>query len=190
MIEMKDPIDTPKSPGNLTPAQSRELLARSWVKAQPSVLAFVIASAPQFSDAEDLLQEVAAEVALRFDEYDPARPFLPWALWVAKIKIADYYRGKKREKLLFVGEAIDALAEACSRAQALMSDEQHALGECLAETTGRSRELLAMRYARDLKPRQIAEELGMSAAAVRVTLSRVRTALSDCVNQRLGKTAS
>ncbi|TWT39213.1 sigma-70 family RNA polymerase sigma factor [Blastopirellula retiformator] len=184
---MNQPIKKTPSTNALTPAQSRELLARNWVKAQPSVLAFVIASAPQFTDAEDLLQEVAAEVAIRFDDYDPSRPFLPWALWVAKIKIADFYRGKKREKLVFVGEAMDALVEACARVQDLMTEEQQALRECLAQTSGRSRELLTLRYAQDMKPRQIATALGMSAAAVRVTLSRIRTALSDCVNQRLGR---
>jgi RNA polymerase sigma-70 factor (ECF subfamily) len=171
----------------LTAAQSRELLARNWVKAQPSVLAFLIASTPQFSDAEDLLQEVAAEVAIQFDKYDPSRPFLPWALWVAKIKIADFYRGKKREKLVFVGEVLDTLVGACARMHEAMADEHRALGECLQRTSGRSRELLTLRYGQDMKPRQIAATLGLSAAAVRVTLSRIRTALAECVRQQLGK---
>jgi RNA polymerase sigma-70 factor (ECF subfamily) len=169
----------------LAPAQSRELLARNWVTAQTSVLAFLIASTPQFSDAEDLLQEVAAQAALQFDHYDPDRPFLPWVLGIAKIKIADFYRGRNRERLVFVGEAIEAVAGACLRVQETMIEEQRALRECLQETTGRSRELLLLRYAHDMKPRHIAERLGMSAAAVRVTLSRVRTALSDCVRRRL-----
>ena len=168
-------------------ALSRELLARSWVKAQPSVLAFLVASTPQFSDAEDLLQEVAAEVAIQFDKYDPGRPFLPWALWVAKIKIADFYRGRKREKLVFVSEVLDSLAGACARMHEAMAEEHQALGECLQLTSGRTRELLTLRYAQDMKPRQIAAKLGLSAAAVRVTLSRIRTALAECVRQRLGK---
>ncbi|MHC2069567.1 sigma-70 family RNA polymerase sigma factor [Bremerella sp. T1] len=174
----------------LTERDARELLTRSWMKAQPSVFAFVIASTPQFSDAEDLLQEVAAEVAIRFDEYDPSRPFLPWALWVAKIKIADFYRYKKRERLVFAGEAIDALAAACTRVQSLMTEEQGALEHCLKETTGRTRELLLLRYAEDLKPRQIAERLSMTAASVRVVLSRARSALGKCVDQRLGRNTS
>ncbi|MBA2117599.1 sigma-70 family RNA polymerase sigma factor [Bremerella alba] len=187
---MTDKEHDRNSTTQLTARDSRELLTRSWMKAQPSVFAFVIASTPQFSDAEDLLQEVAAEVAIRFDEYDPKRPFLPWALWVAKIKIADFYRLKKRERLVFAGEAIDALAAACTRVQSLMSEEQGALEHCLKETTGRTRQLLLLRYAEDLKPRQIAKRLSMSAAAVRVTLSRARSALGKCVEQRLGRKTS
>lgn len=176
--------------GPLTALQSRELLARNWVKSQTSVLAFLIASTPQFSDAEDLLQEVAAQVAIQFDRYDPGRPFLPWALRIAKVKIADFYRVRNRDRLVFVGEAIDAIAGACARVQELMAEEQQALGECLRGTKGRSREMLTLRYAHDMKPRHIAAKLGISAAAVRVTLSRVRSALSDCVRKRLGRTAT
>ena len=187
---MDRPIENALLPTPLSASESRELLARNWVKAQTSVLAFLVASTPQFSDAEDLLQEVAAQVAIQFDRYDPSRPFLPWALGVAKIKIADFYRGRNREKLVFIGEAIDALAGACARAQELMTEEQQALGECLQHTKGRSRELLLLRYAHDLKPRQIAVQVGMSAAAVRVALSRVRTALAECVRQRLGRAAT
>lgn len=165
-------------------AQSRAELARNWVKVQPSLMAFVVASTPQFSDAEDLLQEVAAEVALRYDEYDNTRPFLPWALWIAKIKIADFYRGKRRDRVLFMGEAMDALADACSRVQQLMTEERDLLEYCLDQLTERSRRLLGLRYSDDLKPKQIATELGTSTGSVRVTLSRIRTTLMDCVQKR------
>ncbi|MEX0794020.1 MAG: sigma-70 family RNA polymerase sigma factor [Pirellulaceae bacterium] len=187
---MSDSPEKSQAIAQLSAREGRELLARNWMKAQPSILAFLLASTPQFSDAEDLLQEVAAEVAVRFDEYDPSRPFLPWALWVAKIKVADFYRSKKREKLVFAGEAIDALAESCTRLQVLISEEQQALDHCLRETTRRTQELLGMRYADDKKPREIASELGMSAAAVRVTLSRARSALMQCVAQRLERQSS
>ena len=172
----------------LSQPQIRELLARNWIKAQPSLKAFIIASTPQFSDAEDLLQEVAAEVALRFDDYDPSRPFLPWALWVAKIKIADFYRLKQRRQVVFLEESIDALAAACVRAQDTLTEERRALDRCLAKLTDRSRKLLHMRYFEDLPPQQIGIILGMASQSVRVSLSRIRTALSECVLHVIGST--
>ena len=93
----------------MTVAQSRALLARNWGNVQTSLLAFITASAPQFSDAEDLLQEVAVEVAVRFDEYDPSRPFLPWALWIAKIKLAEFYRTRQRRQVILMGESRSGL---------------------------------------------------------------------------------
>jgi RNA polymerase sigma-70 factor (ECF subfamily) len=190
MVEprLEEPSDaSPAEKPAMSEPRARELLARNWVKAQPALSAFLIASTPQFSDAEDLLQEVAAEVALRFHDYDPSRPFLPWALWVAKIKIADFYRVRERRQAVFVGESIDALAEACLRVQETLAEERGALERCLGELTDRSRTLLHLRYHEDLRPQEIGERLGMEAASVRVSLSRIRSALSNCVQATLGK---
>lgn len=166
-------------------ADSRELMAVNWAKAQPSLTAFLIASTPQFSDAEDLLQEVAAEIARRFDDYNPARPFLPWALWVAKIKIADFYRARERSPVRFIGESIDALSEACERVQATLSEEKWALEKCLRNLTGRSRQLLQLRYFEDLTPQEISSRVGMTSGAVRIALLRTRSALLACVRSTM-----
>jgi len=175
------PEATGASQSALSQPRTRELLARNWVKAQRSLMAFIVASTPQFSDAEDLLQEVAAEVALRFDDYDPSRPFLPWALWVAKIKIADFYRARQRGPVVFLDDSIDVLAEACVRVQETLSEERFALERCLTKLTDRSRTLLNLRYFEDMKPQEIGGILGMASQSVRVSLSRIRTALSECV---------
>ena len=184
------PETKPRSVRELSREDSRELLAVSWVKAQPSLTAFLIASTPQFSDAEDLLQEVAAEVARRFDDYDLSRPFLPWALWVAKIKIANFYRARERSPVKFIGDSIDALGAACDRVQATLSEEKWALEKCLTNLTGRSRQLLLLRYFEDLTPQEISTKLGMTAGAVRIALLRTRSALISCVRSTLASAPS
>lgn len=161
-------------------ANSRALLARNWGNVQASLLAFITASAPQFSDADDLLQEVAVEVAVRFDEYDPSRPFLPWALWIAKIKLAEFYRTRQRRQVVLMGESMDALADACVAVQETLSDEQFAIEKCLDRLTDRSRELLNLRYSGGMNSTQIGDHLGVSVRYVRVALSRIRTALTEC----------
>ncbi|MBA4031781.1 MAG: RNA polymerase subunit sigma-70 [Planctomyces sp.] len=170
-------------------AGSRELFAVSWAKAQPSLTAFLIASTPQFSDAEDLLQEVAAEIAQRFDDYDASRPFLPWALWVAKLKIADFYRARERRPVKFIGDSIEALGEACDRVQSIVAEEKWALEKCLTTLTGRSRSLLQLRYFEDLTTEEIAGKVGMTAGAVRIALTRIRSSLITCVRTTLTEAA-
>ncbi|WP_240490142.1 sigma-70 family RNA polymerase sigma factor [Planctopirus hydrillae] len=169
---------------------SRELFAVHWTKAQPSLTAFLIASTPQFSDAEDLLQEVAAEIAQRFDDYDSSRPFLPWALWVAKIKVADFYRKKERRPVKFIGDSIEALSQACDRIQTIVSEEKWALEKCLTTLANRSRSLLHFRYYDDLTTEEIASKVGMKSGAVRTALTRIRTYLIDCMRSTLNEAAS
>lgn len=174
----------------LTAAQSRALLARNWGNVQTSLLAFISASAPQFSDAEDLLQEVAVEVAVRFDEYDPGRPFLPWALWIAKIKIAEFYRSRQRRQVILMGESMDALAEACVTVQESLSDRQFAIEKCLDRLTDRSREILNLRYSEGMSSLEIGDRLGMSVRYVRVALSRIRATLTECAQAAINLTSA
>jgi len=175
---------------SLTVAHSRALLAKNWGNAQTSLLAFITASVPQFSDAEDLLQEVAVEVAVRFDDYDPSRPFLPWALWIAKIKIAEFYRNRQRRQVVLVGNSLDALAEACVEIQESLSDEQFAIEKCLDQLTDRSRELLNLRYSEGISSPEIGARLGISVRYVRVALSRIRTTLTECVQAAMTSRSS
>ena len=191
---MSEPSQSPSPPSDesaktsvrdLSRADSRELLAVKWMQSQAALNAFLLASLPQFSDAEDLLQEVAAEVARRFDDYDPTRPFLPWALWVAKLKIADFYRVRQPQPVRFVGESIDALALACDRIQNTLTEERVALDQCLSGLQGRARQLVELRYFNDQSPQEIGEAVGMTSGAVRIALSRIRSALADCVRTRL-----
>ncbi len=165
----------------------RELLARHWVQVQPSVTAFIRAAVPQYHDAEDILQEVAAEVAVRFDEYDPTRPFLPWAIWVAKIKIADFYRTRKRLSNVLSSHAIEALAVACGTTTVSFADETECLEQCMSMLTVRSRYLLSLRYEEGLKPAAIAEKLKTTPGTVRVTLTRIRDSLAECMRRQLAQ---
>ncbi len=57
----------------------RAEFAQCWVKAEPSISAYVFAAVAGFHDAEDVVQRIAQELARRFDEYDTDRPFLGWA---------------------------------------------------------------------------------------------------------------
>lgn len=156
-----------------------------WAEAEPVVKGFLLAALPQACDADDVLQEVALETARRFDDYDPSRPFPPWALWIAKIKTADFFRRTYRDRHLLVGDALEPLAEAACRASIKLEDQSDALTECLKSLSPKHQKLIALRYREGLSPGDIAERLETSSGTVRVLLHRIRTALGRCIESRL-----
>ena len=81
--------------------QKREEFTHYWLDAEPSVSAYVFASISGFHDAEDMVQRIAQELARRFDEYDSSRPFVGWALWIAKSRVIDFYRTQDRKRVVF-----------------------------------------------------------------------------------------
>ena len=165
--------------------QKRQEFTHHWLDAEPSVSAYVFASITGFHDAEDVVQRIAQELARRFDEYDASRPFVGWALWIAKSRVIDFYRAQDRTRVVFSDELLGQLADTIARQADGRSRRREALEACLDELPPRSRRLLDLRYVEERSAAEVARETGSTRGSVRVLLSRVRTALASCIERRL-----
>ncbi len=165
--------------------QKREEFTRVWLDAEPSISAYVFAAIRRFHDAEDVVQRIAQELARRFDEYDPQRPFIGWGLWIARSRVIDFYRANGRHPLVFSGELLKRLADTMSGQADCRSDRREALEACLDELPDKSRRLLNLRYVDELSANEVARSIDSTSGSVRVLLSRVRSALAECVQRRL-----
>lgn len=158
---------------------------RLWTLAQPTVSAFVASLVRNFRDRDDVLQETAVAVIESFDRYDPGRPFIGWALGVARNQVGLYLRRRGREIHTFDTEVIEQLAIAF---ESITPDEMHQLDhlrECMNLLEGRARQLCELRYREDQKPAVIAATVGMSANAVAKALQRIREQLRECIERKV-----
>jgi RNA polymerase sigma-70 factor (ECF subfamily) len=165
--------------------QKRVEFTHHWLDAEPSVSAYVFASISGFHDAEDVVQRIAQELARRFDEYDSNRPFVGWALWVAKSRVIDFYRAQNRRQVVFSDELLVRLADTIANNAGGRNHRREALEACLDELPPRSRRLLDLRYVDELSAEEMARETESTSGSVRVLLSRVRTVLASCIERRL-----
>ena len=169
-------------------ARDRQSRATLWEQARPALFAYLTASVYDFHRAEDLLQEVAVAVAGQFHAYNPQRPFLAWALGIARNRMLLYFREQARDRRHFSESTLLALEDA---AQRLDRDgggaKRDALRRCLREIVGRRRRVLEMRYAGGLKIADIAQQLSVTNNAVKIMLHRVRASLKDCIRRRLAQ---
>ena len=69
--------------------------------------------------------------------------------------------------------------------EVLLSETQRALEACLAKLAPKVRDLLWRRYSRRQSSTEMAEAAGMTSNAVRVTLSKARVALRDCISSQI-----
>lgn len=169
----------------MTQERLRELFARHWVKAQPVVLSYLLTIIRPASAAEDVLQEVALKAAGRIGDYDPARPFSPWVMAIARNAAIDHLRRGRRDRLVFDADLIDKFAAEAESVAGEMAEREAALGECLSRLDDRSRRLVAWRYQQDLGVEEIARRLVLKPNAVYAALHRARKSLADCVQRRL-----
>jgi RNA polymerase sigma-70 factor (ECF subfamily) len=180
-----------ESPSNPYPAEAaneRGQLAADWERARSAVFAQLIAGIGSFHDAEDVLQEVAVSIAKNYGTYDPQRPFIAWALGIARNHMLMYFRKHQRDRLVFnehlmgiIGRHLESLADEPA------DQRREALHKCLHQLDPPRRRLVEMRYSSGLSIVEIAESLDKSVAAVKGSLHRIRKVLERCVEIRITK---
>jgi RNA polymerase sigma-70 factor (ECF subfamily) len=164
-----------------------ELLAAHWTRSQRTVAAFVRTLVTDFHDSEEVLQRVAVALVRKFDQYDPARPFVPWAIGCAKLEALSFLRQRGADRLVFDDAIVERIADTCSREAADDLPMPVFLQQCVDELDGRSRRAIQLRYSGDMRTAQIAREMQLSDPAARMLLSRARVLLRKCVELRVAQ---
>jgi len=162
-----------------------EQFAAMWTAAQPTISAFIRTLVRDYQQADEVLQRVAVTLVRKFDQYDRSRPFGAWAVGVAKYEVLYYRRERATDRHLFDNDIVEQIA---SRYQVLAEDVdpiREALKLCLEQLKGRSKRAIELRYRRGLKSSDIADEMSLSAGAVRMLLCRVRESLRRCIDRRV-----
>ena len=156
---------------------------RHFLSSESSLRGYILTHVRDFEVAEDLLQQSALVLWQKFDQYDPGRPFLAWALGVARLEILNAARRRPGRSLmesdldgLVVGEYLRLESELPLRRQLLRL--------CLKHLPASMTEVVRLRYEEGSTLDQIAARLGKSLAAVKVTLHRARISLQDCVRMK------
>lgn len=162
-----------------------ERFTRLWTTAQPAVAGYLAALVSDFRDSQDLLQTVAVVALKKFGEFDPSRSFVGWTLGIARWEVLHYRRGRARSRLELDESMVESMTSVCEELSEEFERRARALHDCLRGLDGRSSEMLRLRYDEALTPAAMASRLGLSAVAVRVALSRIRSSLRKCIEGKL-----
>ena len=150
---------------------------------QSHLYAAITALLGQVEGVADVLQETNVVLLRKAAEYDPGRPFTPWALTFARFQVMAWRKKQRRDRLLFDDELLDALVGECAdRPDA--NPTLPALERCLEELPREIRRLVDARYVQGQSVQAIAARERRSVNAVSVNLFRIRKALLDCVRRR------
>ncbi len=163
--------------------ENTRIVMRQWTLAQPVVSSFIGAMVRDFADRDDVLQETAVAVLESADRYDPDRPFIAWALGIARNQIRMYLRRNNQERLVFDESVLQLLEDSFATVSAHEVHRLRFLRDCLQRLDPREQLLFQLRYAEDLKPAAIGEQLGLAANTVSKALQRLRDQLRTCIDR-------
>lgn len=172
---MKMPVEKPTE---------GERFMRLFVACERDLLRYVLVVVPNPSDARDILQETAVALWRKMGEYDPSRPFLPWACRFASIEIRRFLRRAEQQRRLLEEETVELLlAQYAERTSGLTGRRVH-LRECLSELPSNQHRLVRGYYWDEQDVDALAGQSGRTVEAVYKALQRIRQVLSDCMNRK------
>ena len=156
----------------------------SWIEVQTTVSAYVHSVILNYHDSEDVIQNIAVVFADKFEHLGCSRDLIPWVLKVARYEVVNYFRAQNREKKFFDEKAMQRIEHAYQSIHPEADDVKAALHECIKKLHDRPRDMLRLRYFKDMGIGDISRQLGISKNAVYVMLCRAREALANCVQRK------
>jgi len=151
--------------------------------------AYVFALVPHSQDADDVLQEAKVRMWRAFSQFQSGTNFAAWSRKVAFHQVLSYRKRKKRDRLDFSDEFINAVAGEQENSATHLEQRERALQECITKLPEDHREVLHLRYQTGLSLEAMADHLKRTVAALYRQLSRVRHVLHECVTKTLNESS-
>ena len=176
------PIPTPDDDAHTRAVQGL------FLQYQPVIRTYVLSLVPDFSMADDVMQETFLVVTKKAASFEQGTNFPAWVRAICRFKVLETLRGTRPRFQTFSSEVMDALS-AEPRDFIRNTDERllH-LESCMEKLAPQARRSIDLRYQNDHLPPQIASLMGCTVESVNVTLSRARAFLRECVQRRLSGT--
>jgi len=146
-----------------------------------------------YTSADDVAQEVCLALLRALPRYrDLGRPFTAFVYGIAAHKVADAQRAAVRDSVVMPVESMADQLDAAPgpEQQAIVADLSRRLGVLLAQLPDVQREIVTLRVAVGLTSDEVAEIIGMTAAAVRVAQSRALARLRTLAGKTLNEAAA
>lgn len=156
---------------------------------QEVIRAYIITQIPGSPDVRDILQEVNIVLWEKQKTFKRGSNFGAWACTVARYKVLEHRRkeAKRNGMLVFNDElSLELASQITERTPIEIEEKRRVLDHCLDKLSIANRKLLEARYHHSgSQIEQVAHETGRTPESLRVTLSRIRAILRDCVRGRL-----
>ncbi|MFI4876304.1 MAG: sigma-70 family RNA polymerase sigma factor [Blastopirellula sp. JB062] len=147
--------------------------------------AFIYSLVSSHADAEDIYQRSCMVIWEKFDEYDPERGFLPWAMGIAFYETKNFMRRSSRDRHHFSEKLVTQL---CDQTVAGQDDEDLFLASlegCLKRLPEDDLQLIHQVYWERTDFSSLAKDLGILVNSLYDRLWRLRTRLKKCISLRL-----
>lgn len=165
-------------------ARTREFVRLLSVHEQ-ELSGYVFALVPNWTDADEVLQETKLRLWMQFDQYDPAKDFGAWARAVAYFMVLAQRKRSQRASARFSQQFVDVVSREAESLKVEATPLRQALSDCMAKLGQAARELLLACYAGKETAKDVALRLGRSVRGTQRAVAGIRTDLQRCIESTM-----
>src|SRR5688500_7532429 len=170
----------PVSRSNEQSASQQQFLSL-FLRSEREIFRYVAALIPNVADAEDIVQQTAVALWEKFNAYDPAQPFTPWACRFALNKARQWIERRQRWQALLEGGLAEELAQRREELRPELECQLKHLEGCLGKLPEDQRSLVEGYYYHRSGIEKVAGSSGRTVEATYKALQRIRIALQICI---------
>ena len=148
-----------------------------FLQSEREIFRYVAALVPNLTDAEDIVQQTALALWEKFDAYDSALPFTPWACRFALNKTRQWMERRRRWQALLEKGLAEELAQRREDLQPEIEERLRHLEACVKRLPQAQRVLLEGYYYQRASIEHLAGQSGRTVAATYKVLQRIRHSL-------------
>ena len=163
------------------PSAAQQRFLSLFLRSEREIFRYVAALVPNAADTEDIVQQTALTLWEKFDDYNPALPFTPWACRFALNKTRQWLDRRQRWQLLLDRGLVEELTQRREELLPALEARLRHLEGCLHKLPEEQRWLVEGYYYRSDTIEKLAEESSRTVAATYKMLQRLRLALQSCI---------
>ena len=166
----------------------REAVGRLVALYQARLRAFVARYVSRPDEVFDIVQDGFIDAMEHLDRFDAAKDFGPWLRAICRNRMLNHFRSNKVRQNAAAALVDEALHENWGAMDDDLEDGAErvaALRRCVDKLEKSQRELIELRYRQEVPLNDLARKLGRSAAALSMSLFRLRSILEKCMERNL-----
>lgn len=152
---------------------------------QPRIYAFIFSLVGNRDLAQEIFQETNLVLVQKSAQFDPVRPFIPWAFAFAKNQVKAALQKSNRDRMLFNEEAMAIVEKIAIENDKTQNARQAALERCIENLKEEQKEIIRGKYQEEKSLEEIAKDRQQKPNRLAVMLFRIRKVLAECISRKL-----
>lgn len=162
-----------------------QLFLKLYLANEKRINGYVRALVPNWSDVEDIVQEIVTVMWSKFRDFEKGTNFTAWALKIAHFQVLNYYKIKKSNKMYFSQKIISDLSDKLSSKKPNTDERLNTLKKCLQKLSSDELLLVNMRYEPGSSTKSVSRQTGKDLHQLYRFFNKLHAKLLLCIRRRM-----